>query len=105
MNLAPLNQKLVRDLWRLRGQGLAISLVVASGISLMVGMFGTLNSLQESRIAFYERYRFADVFAEVKRAPELLISRVRQIPGVATAASRIVSDVTLDIAGVSEPAA
>ncbi len=53
----------------------------------MVGMFGTLNSLQESRIAFYERYRLADVFAEVKRAPELLISRVRQLPGVAVAES------------------
>ena len=70
----------------------------------MVGMFGTLNSLQESRIAFYERYRLADVFAEVKRAPELLISRIRQLPGVAVAESRIVSDVTLDIVGMSEPA-
>ena len=44
--MTPLNKKLSRDLWRLRGQGLAISLVVAAGISLMVGMFGTLVSLR-----------------------------------------------------------
>lgn len=102
--MTPLNKKLSRDLWRLRGQGLAISLVVAAGISLMVGMFGTLVSLEESRHAFYDRYRFAQVFAGVKRAPEILINRIRQIPGVASAETRIVADVTLDIAGMSEPA-
>lgn len=104
VTLSPLNRKLVRDLWRLRGLGLAISLVAAAGISLMVGMFGTLTSLQESRNAFYDRYRFADVFASVKRAPRLLVNRVRHLPGVAAAETRIVSDVTLDIAGMSEPA-
>ena len=38
--------------------------------------------------AYYERYRFADIFAEVKRAPERLGREIASIPGVARVETR-----------------
>ena len=98
-----LNRKLLRDLWRLRGQVLAIAMVVASGVAVLVMSLATLNSLQETAATYYERYRFADIFAGVTRAPEQLAKRVAAIPGVQHAETRISKLATLDIAGFAEP--
>lgn len=99
-----LDRKLLRDLWHLRGQVLAIALVIAGGVALFVVMFGTLQSLEATRDAYYERYRFAHVFAQAKRAPESLAAPLSRIPGVQTVETRVVADVTLDLPGVIEPA-
>lgn len=104
IRVSALNKKLFRDLWRIKGQGLAISAVVACGIGLMIGTFGTLAALQESMDTFYDRTRFADVFAVMKRAPDSLLEEIERIPGVSTAETRIVSAVNLDIPGMDEPA-
>ena len=64
-----LDLKLFRELRRLWGQSLAIALVVAGGVSTVVLAVGSLRSLEETRLAYYERYQFADVFALVRRAP------------------------------------
>ena len=37
--LHPLDRKLVRDLWRLRGQALAIALIIASGVAVLGGIW------------------------------------------------------------------
>ncbi len=94
----------MRDLWHLKGQVVAIAFVVAGGVALFVLMLGTLQSLELTRDAYYDRYRFAQVFAQVKRAPETLAAEIAAIPGVQTVETRIVADVTLDIEGMAEPA-
>src|SRR6266508_2355744 len=99
-----LNRKLIRDLFHLRGQVIAVALVVACGIAAFVAMRSVYYSLLSSQDAYYRQYRFADVFANLKRAPETLAARVRAISGVAAAETRIVADVTLDVPGVEEPA-
>jgi putative ABC transport system permease protein len=99
-----LDRKLLRDLWRLKMQVLAIAMVVGCGVAILVMALGTMRSLEETRAAYYERYRFADVFAHVKRAPEYLAARVALIPGVKWVETRVVADVTLDIPGMAEPA-
>tara|TARA_B100000315_G_scaffold96476_1_gene88616 strand:- start:1090 stop:3453 length:2364 start_codon:yes stop_codon:yes gene_type:complete len=99
-----LNRKLWRDLWRIKGQGLAISLVIGCGVAAFVMALGMLYSLQETRAAYYERYRFAEVFAPVKRAPQSLLPRLSAISGVKRVETRIVRHVVLDIAGMVEPA-
>ena len=86
-----LTMKLLRDLWRLRAQAFAIALVIAAGVGMVVMSFGMIRSLEASRAAYYDRYRFADVFAPVRRAPEGLMAAVRAVPGVADAESRIVA--------------
>ncbi|HQR24788.1 MAG TPA: FtsX-like permease family protein [Steroidobacteraceae bacterium] len=99
----PLYLKLVRDLWRLRGQVFAIALVMASGIGVLVMSLTTVESLQETAIAYYERYGFAQVFAQVERAPEHLRDRMREIPGVRAVETRVVHTAVLDIEGFEEP--
>lgn len=101
--LAALDRKLFRDIWHLKGQVFAISLVMACGVAITVMALGTLKSLSLTKDAFYDRYRFADVFAHVKRAPVALAERIAEIPGVATVDHRIVYFVTRDIAGFDEP--
>ena len=99
-----LDRKLLRDLWRIRGQAVAIGLVMGAGVAMFVMSVGTMRSLEATQGAYYERYRFADVFAQVKRAPEVLASRIAEIPGVKWAETRSVADVTIDVAGMDEPA-
>ncbi len=99
-----LNRKLLRNLWQTKGQAIAIILVIAAGVSMFIMYFSTFESLRLTRSAYYERYRFADVFASLKRAPVWLRERIARIPGVAQAETRVVVDVTLDVEGLSEPA-
>jgi putative ABC transport system permease protein len=102
--VSSLNQKLVRDLFHLRGQVIAVALVVACGIATYVTMRSSYYSLIASRATYYEEYRFADVFAQLKRAPESLKAEIQRIPGIATAQTRVVFEVTLDVPGLEEPA-
>ncbi len=102
--VSPLTKKLLRDLWRLRGQVLAISLVIGAGVAVFVMSMGTLRSLEEIRAAYYERHRFAEVFAQAKRAPERLKTEISRIPGIKRVETRIVEEVILDIEGLAEPA-
>jgi putative ABC transport system permease protein len=103
VKLHPLNRKLVRDLWRLRGQALAIALIVASGVAVLVMSLATTEALRETTIAYYERQHFADVFASAKRAPQSLAARIGAIPGVQLVETRIVRYATVDVAGFGEP--
>ncbi len=98
-----LNRKLLRDLWYLRGQVLAIGAVIASGVAVLVMSLSTLEALRETSTAYYQRYQFAEVFASVKRAPEKLSKRVHNIAGVHTVETRIVHYATLDVEGFAEP--
>jgi len=99
-----LRRKLLRDLWHLRGQVLAIALVVACGVAVVVTTRSAYESLALSQARYYARYRFADVFAQLERAPETLRDRIAAIPGVAAVETRIVAEVTLDVPGLAEPA-
>jgi putative ABC transport system permease protein len=98
-----LDKKLFRDLWHIRGQAIAIAVVIACGVATVVMSFGTLASLQVTREAYYERQSFADVFASLKRAPEPIVDHIRNIPGVKKAEGRIVAGATLDVPGMNEP--
>ena len=100
----PLDRKLVRDLVRLRGQAIAIALVVACGIASFVMSLSALESLELTQATYYDRYRFAEVFAELKRAPNSLVAQIEAIPGVEQVQTRVVRDVTLNVPGLDEPA-
>lgn len=102
--MTPLAKKLVRELWSMRGQALAIVLVIASGVATMVMSLSTLDSLKLTQSTFYAEYRFADVFASLKRAPSSLVERIREIPGVDRVDTRVVAGVTIDLEGVPDPA-
>jgi putative ABC transport system permease protein len=99
-----LDRKLVRDLRQMWAQALAIALVIASGVATFVLASGAYHSLEETRSAYYLRYRFADVFAEVRRAAKSIADRISTIPGVAAVEPRITQLALLDVRGLAEPA-
>ena len=102
--MTPLHSKLLRDLNSLKGQVLTIALVVACGIASYVTMRSTWTSLNESKDTYFERYRFADLFVSLKRAPESLVPRIQAIPGVSRVYSRIVTVATVPMPGLPEVA-
>lgn len=92
-----LDRKLLRDAWQLRGQVVAIALVVAAGIVGFCGSISTYDSLRWLQASYYERARYAHVFAQGKRAPLAIAERLHAIPGVAEAEPTIIFDVLLDV--------
>ena len=102
--MTALQKKLLRDLWHLRGQVLAVALVVACGVAVVVTTRSAYESLALSQSSYYAGYRFADVFASLKRAPDSLRAQLAAMPGVAAVETRIVVQVTLDVPGLAEPA-
>jgi putative ABC transport system permease protein len=98
-----LNKKLLRNLWKLRGQVLAIAVVIASGVAVLVMSLSALQALTETADAYYERQRFGDVFASVKRAPQRLLEHIATIPGVRSVDDRIKYLATLSIEDFEEP--
>jgi putative ABC transport system permease protein len=101
--MRPLNLKLFRDLWQIKGQALAISMVIAAGVAMYIAYISTFQSLDLTQETYYQRFRFGDVFASLKRAPLRLQERIEEIPGVASVETRVVVGVNLDVAGVEEP--
>ena len=99
-----LDRKLWRDLRRMRGQGLAVALVLGAGVATLILALGAQRALEETRAAYYERNRFAHVFAAAVRAPLEAAERVALIPGVAAVEARIARFGLLDIPGQPEPA-
>ena len=103
LHLKALDRKLLRDLWRLKGQALAIIFVIAAGIALLVMSRGMMMSLEETMRAYYERYRFADIYAPVKRAPDNLLEDIRALEGVADVLGRIQGGGLVDLPEVAAP--
>ncbi|MCR9143214.1 MAG: FtsX-like permease family protein [bacterium] len=95
--------KVGRDLIRMKAQILTIALVVASGIATFVSSLSTYDSLLEARDSFYRQSRFADAFAELRRAPLSLAENIAEIEGISAFELRIVQDSLLDIPGAQEP--
>ncbi len=95
--------KMLRDLKGMWGQALAIAFIMLSGIATFVTMMSTMDSLQRTLFRYYEEHRFAEVFASINRAPELLHDRLREVPGIAHVQTRVVAAVNLEIPGFDEP--
>jgi putative ABC transport system permease protein len=98
-----IDRKLLRDFSAARGQALAISLVIACGLATFVMSLATWEALKRSRETYYERYRFAEVFASLKRAPKTLVPRIEAISGVGHVQSGIVASVNLSVHDFPEP--
>ncbi len=101
--VTPLNKKLLRDLWRMKGQAVAIGVVISLGVLMLVMMDGLVNSLEQTKRAYYERYRLADVFASTKRAPNHLLKDIAEIPGVGVVEGRIDGGALINLPGIDAP--
>lgn len=100
-----LQRKLVRDLWRMRGQVATITLILASGIAAYVCLAGAHRALSTSRDAYYARHGFPDLFVHLTRAPDSVADRLREVPGVAAVDARLVEPVSFRLPGRIRPPA
>lgn len=99
-----LDKKLRRDLRRHFGSMLAIAVVVACGVAAFVGMRSMVHILGDAQVAYYERSRFPDVFARVRRAPDAIVPALREIVGVERLEARAGGEVVVRVPGLREPA-
>lgn len=102
--VSALDRKALRDLWHLRGQMAAVALIVACGVASIVSIRSAYDSLRQSLTTYYRDYRFADVFATLRRAPDALAASIAALPGVTAIETRVVVHVTLAVPGLAEPA-
>ena len=82
---------------------LAIALVQVGGVATFVMSLSTYDSLLLTRDRYYREQRFAEVFASLKRAPDSLIGRIRDIPGVDQVQTRVVAAARLEVSGFTDP--
>lgn len=100
-----LDRKAIRELGLMKGQFLAIALLIALAVGTFVGAASTHRSLENSRDSYYSNQRFGDVFASVVRAPKEAADRLRAIAGVAVVQERIAASGLLSLPNFDEPAA
>ena len=58
--IAALDRKVIRDAARMRGQLVAIAVVIACGLGIFVAMRATMRSLLVARSHYYARERFGE---------------------------------------------
>ncbi|WP_372999567.1 ABC transporter permease [Marinobacter sp.] len=98
-----LNVKLYRELWQMRGQALAIALVIAGGVAVCVMSLVNYSSLLATRAQYYDQHQFADVFAPVKRAPVHSLQEIASLPGIARYEGRVEGAAKLQMPGFADP--
>lgn len=94
---------MLRDLSTMKGQSTAITVVVAAGVMILVVFVTTYDALTLTQKRFYEDHQFAEVFADLKRAPNHLAERIRGISGVNHIETRVSAPVRVEIRGFEEP--
>ncbi len=98
-----IHRKLFRDLWELKGQVAAISVVLGAGVMVLILAVTILDAVSLSKDRFYQTHNFAHVFCDLKRAPEFVSSRLEEVPGVSAVQTRVAAPVRLEVPGFEEP--
>lgn len=96
--------KLLREIKHLRGQLVAIILVIGCGSATFIMSRSMHHSLQLTLQDYYEKERYADVFVTLKRAPQTLDAQLRGIEGISAVETRTMFNVLVDVPDLPEPA-
>jgi putative ABC transport system permease protein len=103
VTIRAIDRKLLRDLWRMKGQAIAIAFVMIAGVVTYVTMVSVYDTLEYTLERYYREYRFADGFATVRRAPEQVADRLRAIPGIGEVETAVTAGANLELAGFADP--
>lgn len=98
-----INRKRIRDLLNMKGQVAAIGVVIAAGVMILIVFITTVDALTRTKERFYQDHNFADVFADLVRAPDHVEARLREIPGVNQVHTRVFAPVRLEVPGYEDP--
>ncbi len=99
-----LSRKLIRDLSTLRMQIFTMAVLIACGVAVLVASWSSYLSLERAKNIYYEKYRFADIFAVFVRSPLSVLHEIQKLPLTEIAEGRILQDALLDLPGQAEPA-
>lgn len=98
-----LDRKLLRNLFEMKGQALAIILIITCGVAAFVTVMLAYRGLTRSQHHYYAEYRMADLWAPVERAPRAALRELELVPGVRRVEGRIVFEVTVDLPEMAQP--
>jgi len=101
--VSALDRKLARDLKAAAGMLLAITGIIAVGVTCYVGLGSAYHNLAESKRRYYAQCRMADFSIELKKAPLGELAPVAELPGVAEIRPRIQFFAAVDLQSVREP--
>ena len=99
-----LDRKVLRDLWRMRINVIAIVLVLGCGVAILVMAVGMRGSLERTRLNYYAAYKMSDLAVSLVRAPTNTASTLAAIAGVLAVETRVTGLALLELPGVREPA-
>ena len=80
---------------------LAITSIIAVGVSCQVAMHSAYHNLNVARAKYYAQCRMADFWIDLKKAPNTELELLADIPGVTEVRSRIQFFATVDLPGVA----
>ena len=101
--MSALNRKLARDLKAAAGMLLAITSIIAVGVTCFVGLSSAYSNLSESRRRYYAQCRMADFSIELKKVPLTELAPLADLRGVAQIRPRIQFYAAVDLEQVEEP--
>ena len=87
--------KLRRDIAASRWQFLAVAVVIALGVAIFIGAYGSYQNLRSSYDRSYDELRMADLWFEVGDAPAALEQDVAAVEGVAATEGRLVEELPI----------
>ncbi len=90
--MTTLTRKTLRDLRRSWAQTLALTVIIAVGITTFVASIGAYRDLRTSYHETYDRLHFADVTFRVQAAPATVVNDIAQVEGVTAASGRLIVD-------------
>ena len=92
-----LARKTLRDLRRSWAQTLALTVIIAVGITTFVASIGAYRDLRTSYHETYDRLHFADVTFRVQAAPATVVDDIAQVEGVVAASGRLIVDTGFEL--------
>ncbi|MGM0487449.1 MAG: ABC transporter permease [Planctomycetota bacterium] len=98
-----LNRKLARELYQSKGLLLAITSIVAIGMTCFISMRSAYHNLRQAKTRYYRQCRMADFWIDLKKAPLVEIAALEAIPGITQLTPRIQFAATVDLEHVSKP--
>jgi putative ABC transport system permease protein len=104
MVMGILFKKLIRDINEAKGQFISILVIVMLGVMFYSGINATFRNLSGASIKYYREYRLADVWADIYKAPESMVDRIKSLSYVKMATGRIVQDTKINISGINATA-
>ncbi|MEE3369264.1 MAG: ABC transporter permease [Planctomycetota bacterium] len=98
-----LHRKLLRDLLQARFLLLAITSMIAVGITTFVSLRSSYHNLDEAQRRYYRQCRMADFWIDVNKMPLAEVSQLAGLPGVTEVAGRIRSLANVRLREVEKP--